>query len=168
MKGFTIIESVLALGIIGAGLLGLIYSISQINNGALLADQTIVAVNIARETLEQIIAQRDCAAAGCGYASTITSINTNKTYNANPVSGFAPFVLSTTALEVDPDSDGVVDDFLDAKSSSGYARVTATVSWNSGANSIKLETLITDYIKSGGGGGTPGANEDTVVQCIPR
>ncbi len=145
IEGFTLIEAVLSIAVIGVGLVGMLYAFQGSVNSSLVADQTVIATNIARETMERIIAQRDCNESGCGYAATLTSINTSNTYDENPVSGFAGFVLDSTALEVNPDDDDNSDDFLDASAGSGYARVTVQVSWNNGNRSIQLATLITDY-----------------------
>jgi prepilin-type N-terminal cleavage/methylation domain-containing protein len=144
-RGFTLVETVLTLAIVAAGLIGLIYAFGNLSAQSIVIDQTIVATNLAHETRETIIAQRDCNEAGCGYSATLASINTTNTYDANPVPGFPGYAIDTSALEVDPDSDGGTDDFLDAKPGSGYARVTTQVSWNGGANSINVETLITSY-----------------------
>jgi len=144
LKGFTLIEGVLGIAIIGVGLAGLLMAFPTLIHSSLLLDQTAVATNIARETMETIMAQRDCDEPGCGYSATLTSIG-NNTYDANPVTGFASYALDTTVLEVDPDNDDDVDDFLDPLPGSGYARVTVLVSFNNGSNSISLATLISDY-----------------------
>lgn len=145
ISGFVLLDALLGLALLGAGLLGILYAFQGSVSSSLLADQSMIATNLARETLEKIIAQRDCNLSGCGYGATLTSINTNHSYDQNPVSGFSNYIVNTSALEVDPDSDGGTDDFLDAKSGSGYARVTVTVSWDSAAHSISLATLITSY-----------------------
>ena len=145
MRGFTFLDAVLGLALLAAGLLGILYVFQGSVSSSLLADQTVIATNLGRETLEKITAQRDCNLSGCGYAATLTSINTNQIYNQNPVSAFPIYSITATALEVDPDSDGGTDDFLDAQPGSGYARVTVNVSWNSGANSIQLVTLLGNY-----------------------
>lgn len=145
MRGFTFLDAILGLALLAAGLLGILYVFQGSVSSSLLADQTVIATNLGRETLEKITAQRDCNLSGCGYAATLTAINTNHTYDQNPVSGFSNYTITSTALEVNPDSDGGTDDFLDAQSGSGYARVTVTVSWNSGANSIQLVTLLGSY-----------------------
>jgi type II secretory pathway pseudopilin PulG len=147
IPGFTFLDAVLGLALLAAGLLGLIYVFQGSVSSSALAGQTLVATNLARETLEKITAQRDCKLSGCGYAATLTSINTDLTYNQSPVSAFPIYTILTTALEVDPDSDGGTDDFLDAQSGSGYARVTVTVSWNNNANSIQLVTLLGSYTR---------------------
>jgi len=140
-KGFTLIEAVLSIAILGIGLVGVIYAFQGAARSSLLADQTIIATNIARGTLERIVASRDAN----GYATTLTAINTSHTYNENPATGFPGFVLNTTALEVNSGDNSATDDFLVAQVGSGYARVTATVSWNNSANSIRLVTLIVNY-----------------------
>ncbi len=143
--GFSLLDALLGLALLSVGLIGMLYAFQGSVSSSGLADQSIIATNLARETLEKIVAQRDCQLAGCGYASTLTSINTNHTYNQNPVAGFSGYAITAVGLEVDPDSDGGTDDFLDAKSGSGYARVTVTVTWNSAANSISLVTLLGSY-----------------------
>lgn len=145
IKGFTFLDAVLGLALLAAGLLGILYVFQGSATSSILADQTIVATNLARETLEKITAQRDCNLSGCGYTPTLISINTNQIYNQNPVAAFPIYSITTTALEVDPDSDGGTDDFLDALPGSGYARVTVNVSWNSGVNTIQLVTLLGSY-----------------------
>jgi type II secretory pathway pseudopilin PulG len=139
--GFTLVEAVLSLALVATGLLGVIYAFQSMSQSSLLADQTVTATNIARATIERIIARRDAN----GYASTLAAVSTSNTFDENPVTGFSGYVLNSSALEVDPDDDGNVDDFLDAAPGSGYARVTVQVSWNSGSNSISLVTLMANY-----------------------
>lgn len=134
----------MSIALIGIGVAGIFMVMPSLIHSSLLADQTIVATNLASETMEDIIAQKDCNETGCGYASTLSAISTGF-YDANPVNGFAGYAISTSQLEVDPDNDDAVDDFLDASPGSGYARITVTISWNSGASSISLATLLADY-----------------------
>lgn len=141
--GFTLIEAVLSLGVMAAGLLGVLYAFHGMGSSSVLADQTITATNIARAAVEKVIAKRDAS----GYSAALTAISSG-TFNQNPVTNYAPFVLSVAAYEVDPDDDGTVDDFLDAAPGSGYARVTVTVTWNSGSKTLSLVTLITNYTPS--------------------
>jgi hypothetical protein len=131
--------------IIGAGFVAIITAFQGSSKNSLLTDQTLVASNLAAETMDKIFAQRDCNNAGCKYASTLASINTSNTYDYNPAIGFAGYVIDSTALEVNPDADAGTDDFLDASAGSGYARVTVTVTWNNGANSISLVSLMANY-----------------------
>ena len=146
-RGFTLIESVLAIAVIGAGLVGVMYAFQGSVSSSLLADQSIIASNIAREALERIVAQRDNNADGnVGYTDTLAAIQ-GGTYTLNNAYGQAGFNLVSSAVEVNPNDNNATDDFLDAQPGSGYARVTVTVSWNSAANSIKLETLLAKYKK---------------------
>ncbi len=136
-KGVTLIEAVLMIAVIGAGLLGVMYVFSGGTQSSLLADQTIVASNLAKEKLEQIIADR----ANKGYAVTIATNYSDGTMPAP----YSQYARNVTITEVDPDADSGSDDFLDPLGNSGYARVTVTVSW-AGGNSVKLETLLADYV----------------------
>lgn len=140
-QGFTLIEAVLAIGIIAVGIIGLQFSMQGASRNSLIADQSLVATHLAQETIERIIAYRD----ENGYTSALTAINTSNTFDEDPVTGFPNYAIDSTALEVDPDDDNSEDDFLDASSGSGYARVTVNVSWNGGNNSIDLVTLIAEY-----------------------
>ncbi|MBL4818280.1 MAG: type II secretion system protein [Deltaproteobacteria bacterium] len=140
MRGFSLIESVLSMTIIAAGFIGIVTAFQGSAQSSLLADQTITATYLASGTLDRIFARRDTN----GYTTTVAYINAEN-YDQNPVSGFSNYVLTATALEVDPDADAGNDDFLDSSPSSGYARVTVSISWDSGARSISLASLITDY-----------------------
>lgn len=140
MRGFTLIEAVLSLAVMAVGLLGVLYAFQSMSRSSVLADQTVIASNIARATIDQIIAKRDAS----GYAAALSAI-TSGTFNQNPATNHPGYVVTVTAYEVDPDKDGGTDDFLDASANSGYARVTVATAWNNNANSMNLVTLIADY-----------------------
>ncbi len=146
MKAFTLLDAVLGLALLSAGLIGVLYVFQGSVSSSVLSDQTAVAVNLARETMEKIEAQRDCNLSGCGYSPTLASIAASA-YNQNPVAGFAGYQIVASAYEVNPDSDGGSDDFLDAQSGSGYARVTVSVNWTTAgvANSVSFVTLLASY-----------------------
>ncbi len=140
-RGFTLIEAVLSLGVMAIGLLGVIYAFQGMSRSSVLADQTVIASNIARATLDKIAAKRDAS----GYASAFSAV-IGGNFNQNPVANHPSFAVTATTYEVNPDKDGGTDDFLDASPGSGYARVTVTVSWNNGANSLVVVTLIANYL----------------------
>jgi prepilin-type N-terminal cleavage/methylation domain-containing protein len=141
MRGFTLIEAVMAVAIVGIGLVGVIYAFHGMGTSSLLADQTVMASNIARGALESVQASRDSN----GYFLTLGEIQAGS-YNLIPVTSNPSFNLTVTAVEVDPDKDaGATDDFLDSSLGSGYGRVTATVNWNNGGNSLSLVTMIAHY-----------------------
>ncbi|MBI2091572.1 MAG: hypothetical protein HYT75_01065 [Deltaproteobacteria bacterium] len=136
-KGVTLIEAVLMIGIVGAGLIGIAYTMFGGPKSALIADQTVVAAHLAREKMEQILADR----ANNGYATTIATSYSDGALTGN----YSIYTRNVTITEVDSDADGGSDDFLDALAGSGYARVTTTVTWNSGNNTVKEEMLIANY-----------------------
>lgn len=139
--GFTLIEAVLSLGVLAIGLLGVIYAFHGMGESSVLADQTVVASNVARGAIERVIAKRDAS----GYAAALTAIS-NGSFNQNPVTNYPPYTLTVSAYEVNPDKDvGATDDFLDASPGSGYARVTVNMTWNTGKNSMNLVTIIANY-----------------------
>lgn len=144
LRGFTLVEMVLSIGLLGVGLIGIFYFFANLLTSSMVTDQTIIAANLARETMETILARKDCDNSGCGYTTTLSTIQSG-TYNASPVSGFSAYTITTTATEVDPDNDDSIDDFLDASPGSGYARVTVLVSWNAGQNTFTLVTLMANY-----------------------
>ncbi len=136
-KGVTLIEAVFTVAIIGAGLLGVLYAYLGGARSSLLANQTVVAANLAQEKLEEIIADRSSQ----GYAATILT-----NYSDGQLSGdFSAYTRNVTILEVDPDDDDSSDDFLDPLPGSGYARITVVVSWSGGAEQVNMETLIAEY-----------------------
>lgn len=139
-KGFTLIEAVLAIGLVAIGLVGVMIAFQGAARNAILADQTVAATNLARGALEHVITQRDAG----GYTATLSSI-TGGSYNEASIVGLTGYALTVSASEVNPDVDPGTDDFLDAAPGSGVARVTALVSWNSGRSSIQLVTLIAQY-----------------------
>jgi len=143
-RGFTLIEAVLSLSLLAVGLLGLLYIFENASVNTLVADQSYIARNLAMQALETVIAQRDSALAGGGYPTTLTSIQANN-YNQTPVSGFTGYNLTVTAVEVDAQSSMATTNFTVALPGSGYALVTATVTWNSGTSTVKLATLISNY-----------------------
>ncbi len=123
--------------IIGAGLIGVLYVFTAGTRGSLVANQTIIASNLAREKLDQIVASR----ASAGYPATIAT-----NFSDGVLGGaYSPYTRNVTITEVDPDDDDDVDDFLDASAGSGYARVTVVVSFSGGVENVKLETLLSQY-----------------------
>ncbi|MFH1874371.1 MAG: prepilin-type N-terminal cleavage/methylation domain-containing protein [Pseudomonadota bacterium] len=136
-KGVTLIEAVFTVAIIGAGLLGVLYAYLGGAKSSLLANQTVVAANLAKEKLEEIVADR----ASQGYAATILT-----NYSDGQLAGdYSAYTRNVTILEVNPDDDNTTDDFLDPSPGSGYARLTVVVTWSGGTEQVKLESLIADY-----------------------
>ena len=124
--GFTLLDALLGLVLLASGLVGMLYAFQGSISSSFLADQSVVAINLARQTLEKVSAQRDCNLSGCGYAATLVSITTNA-YNQNPVPGFPGYTITTSAYEVNPGIGGLIDDFLSVLPGSGYMRITVVV-----------------------------------------
>src|SRR3989338_1758963 len=88
-KGFTLIEGVLSILIIGVGLIGVLYVFSGSTKSSLQADQIAVAQNLAEEKLETIIADK----ANTNYTTVINNINSGA-YNDGPI--FNIYTRTTT------------------------------------------------------------------------
>ncbi|MFC1855442.1 prepilin-type N-terminal cleavage/methylation domain-containing protein [Thermodesulfobacteriota bacterium] len=130
-NGFTLIETILVIivlaissyGVLSVFINGLKESASPL--------QGVQAIELAKEKLEIIIADKHDTSKGYAY---IVSGN----YPAEtPVSGFSEFNRSVTLQEID------ALDLATASPGSGYLKVTVTVSWSSG--SISLDSLVADY-----------------------
>ena len=139
-RGFTLLEVVFALLVLSAGLIGVLMAYQSAAKTGIEAEQSQRAVALLRGNFETITRDYDAL----GYAAVLASL-TAQSYDETPVAAFPEFSIDVSVLEVNPDDDNATDDFLDASHGSGYARVTGVVSWNSGADQIKLETLLTDF-----------------------
>jgi len=134
-RGFTLIEILLTVAVVGVGLIGVLYAYTAATRNAVSAERAVVASFLAREKMEEIIADRSLL----GYGAVLS-----KEYSDGRLpSPFSAFTRSVRIIEVDPDADIGSDSFLDPLPGSGYARVTVEVGYGDG--SVKLETLIADY-----------------------
>lgn len=135
ITGFTLVEAIIAIAVIGGGLIGVMYAFNSSTKASILTERTVVASFLTREKLERIVADRSTK----GYAATIAT-----NYSDGQLTGnFSAFSRNVSIVEVDPDLDAGVDSFLDPLAGSGYARVTVAVTY--GTETVKLETLIADY-----------------------
>lgn len=125
--GFTLIETIITLVVLSIAAVGVL---SVFTTGiARSANPLIVnqALSLAEEKMDEAIALRKSA----GYAAVTT---TNPGVPAFP----APFNSYSWSRVVDCDP-------TFAPCPAQYQRVTITVSWNAGADSISLVTLIANY-----------------------
>jgi len=116
-KGFTLIEVLVALavlGVIGAAFLG---SLATASNAIFIADEKATAESLARSQMEYIKNQ--------GYDAT----NNPPVYDFDP--DFDGYEIDMTAERLDPDSDGTGDD-------DGIQKITITVN-HLGKQVIELE-----------------------------
>jgi len=125
--GFTLIEAIITLvvlSIAAVGVLSVFTTGIQGSANPLVLDQ---AVQLAQEKMEEAVALRKSG----GFAA-INSINPG-------VPAFpAPFNTYAWSRVVDCDP-------TFAPCPAQYQRVTVTVSWNAGADSVSLVTLIANY-----------------------
>ena len=130
-RGFTFIETVMAIVVIGVGLFGLMHLFTGTVSNAFVTDQAIQATELARERLERVVFDKKMN--GYNYVTTA-----NYPAVENFTGAFSPFTRTMTILEVRSDN------LTTASAGSGYKRVSVTVSWPTG-HSVQLETLVTKW-----------------------
>lgn len=136
-KGFSLIEAILAMTIIGIGVMGVITMYHRTVDRSNEADQTLIATYLAQEKIEQIIHDKK-------YQGYDTIIQGNYAASENmTLQGFPGYTRTTTIQEVSP---------VDLTTSpppaqyrpSGYTRITIGVSVTGGPT-ISFTTLVTDW-----------------------
>ena len=131
-NGFSLIEAMLVMIVIGTAFLGFGFLYGNIDQQALKADLTILATKLAREKMEEVIQTK----ADSGYAAVTSS-------SAQAVtSGAWSFTRRVDVANVNP-NDLTTTPPVD----SNYKRVTVTVSWGTDAGSqVSLTTLLTNVV----------------------
>ncbi|MBI2345927.1 MAG: hypothetical protein HYV03_03415 [Deltaproteobacteria bacterium] len=130
---FTLVELILTMVVITAGLFGLLTVFEAANRGALYGQIAQAAVYLARERLEVITA--DKAYRGYDYidAAHYPSAET-------VMLGEHPYTRLVNIAEVDP------ADLAAPLAASGYKRIDVAVSWGVGAaNQVTLSAILGRY-----------------------
>lgn len=131
--GFTFIDAILTMLIVGIGLSGLMSYFVSVNRQTMNGDMTITASVLAQERLDQLVADKM-------YQGYNFIINGNYPSPENLADPFAGYTRSTTVTEVDP------ADMSTAMPGSGLKKVDIAVSWGANLNErVQLTTLVTSY-----------------------
>lgn len=143
-RGFTLIEAMLVMVVIGTAFFGFGFLFGNMSQQALKSDLSILATKLAKEKLEEVMQQK----ADSGYAS-VSSASPQSV-----MSGTWQFSRRVNVSYVDPTT------FANSIVDTGYKKVEAVVSWGVAAGeSVTLTTLVTNMVPSaisgGGGGGFP-------------
>ncbi|MBU4484142.1 prepilin-type N-terminal cleavage/methylation domain-containing protein [bacterium] len=136
-KGFTIIEVLLTIVILSVGLFGLMILFNNASRGAIESDLEIMASNLAREKLEELISVK---ADVNGYDSLSCGTTTNTVslgVSPGPVYAFTQEVTIEDVL-----SDLETDD--EDPNDTGIKRIDVKMSWLQ-TNELTLSTIVTDY-----------------------
>ena len=129
-NGFTLIEAILTLGVLAAGLLGVLMLYHQNVARSNEMEQTLVATMLAQEKLEQIIHDKEYQ-----HYAFITPLNYPVTEELTS-EGYPGYSRTITIQEV---SD---TDLATPRVGSGYKKVTVGVRIP-GGDLIQLDTLVT-------------------------
>ena len=132
-SGFTFVEAVIAIVVIGIGLVGLTTIFANSAQNVAGIDQSVTATYLASERLEQLISNRHAG----GYNTVAVGTTTEAS-----VAGFAGFSRVTTIQFVQPS--GSIFDVV--QSDAGYKKIQVTVSWVAPAGSVVLESLVTNWV----------------------
>ncbi|MBI1909354.1 MAG: prepilin-type N-terminal cleavage/methylation domain-containing protein [Deltaproteobacteria bacterium] len=129
--GFTFIEAILVVVILGFGLVGLMTLYSNIFTTSVVTDQTLTATYLANEKLEELIAQRELN----GYASLATGTTTE-----SPVASFPNFNRTTVVSFITPSGNSFIPSGVDV----GYKQIAVTVT-GFGQSRLVL-TFVTNWV----------------------
>ena len=133
-NGFSLIEAVLIMVIVGVAFFGFGFLFGNLNQTALEADLTVLATKLARVKMEEVVqVKADGGAAGYSSVSSEGAVSVN--------SGAWSFSRSVDVSFVNP------SDFSSSVLDTGYKKVVVLVSWGPDAGeSISLTTLLTNIV----------------------
>lgn len=115
IRGFTFIEIILVILLIGIVVPGLVSAVAIITKGQVNPMGATVSVYLAQEELERVIARKQSACASCGYANLPVGLGAFA-----PVSGYPNYQRKTDIERIDANlNPSVVDQ--------GYKKVTVTL-----------------------------------------
>lgn len=129
-RGFTLVEALLTVVIIGGGLVGVMALYQNATRSSMQSDLSVEAMYLARERMERVVALK----ASSGYGAISGTLNENVSI------GGRTFARYSQISEVQS------GDFITAQSGSGYKIVQVTVSWgNAASERVILKTVLADY-----------------------
>jgi len=132
-RGFSLIEAVFVMMVIGIAFFGFGYLFGNVDQEALEADLTVIAGKLAKAKMEQVIQTK----ADSGYAAVTAESPTTVT------SGNWDFTQQVNVDYVNP------SDFSNSVSDTGYKKVEVVVSWGAGlGESVTLTSMVTDMVPS--------------------
>ncbi len=128
-NGFTVVETILSTSIMALGFMGGMAVMQNSVAGTVKGDRSTMAIQIAQEKVEEILADNQFR--GYDFASDSTN------YDSESLDG--GYVRSVSLTEVDP------NDFSVASPGSGLSNVTVTVIWgNAYGQTVSYSTLIAE------------------------
>lgn len=130
-RGFTFIEIILVIVLIGIAVPGLVSAVAFITNGQVNPMGTTVSTYLAQEEMEKIIARKQSTCAGCGYANIPVGLGAFA-----PVAGFPNYQRKTDIERIDANLNPSGVDV-------GYKKVTVTVQDIGVGPSVPDAVLIT-------------------------
>jgi len=134
LKGFSLLEAILATLILGAGLIGGMITFQNTALSTINQDLSSIATQLANEKIESIMADKEYL----GYAYLDDELN----YPTEHMDGEFDFfsrVVSITEVNI--------DDLTTEEIGSGVKKISVTVNWgNQAFQQITMSTLISENI----------------------
>ncbi len=130
MKGFTLIEVIITLGVLAGGTMGVLAMYQRNIERAAQMEQTTIAMELAQEKLEQIIQDKKYQ----NYAY-INSTNYPATPEDLTAQGFKGYTRITTITEVD------ATNLTTPQNGTGYKKITVNISAG-GTTAATVETMV--------------------------
>lgn len=132
ISGYTLIELLITIVVISAGLTGIMALFENAAKGALQADLNVIAVNLAHEKMEQVV----IAKVAGGYAALGITPYPDEIFTGD----LSVYQRQTAISEV------AGADLSTPSEGSGYKRVDVTVKWGEKASErIVLSTVLSNY-----------------------
>lgn len=132
-RGFTIVETVVAVVLIGVALPPMLWALRQEHRNRVRPVMAAKAGWLAVEKLEDIIADRHSTTRGYSY------LVTGNYPDETPVAGVTGFSRTVSFTETGPDL---------VSAGTGYKKATVNVTWTDGTGASRtttLVTVVTDY-----------------------
>lgn len=128
-RGFTLVEAILTVVIIGGGLVGVMVLYQNATRSSMQSDVAIEAMYLAREKMEQTVATKVLSGYGAITGSLTESVSV----------GGRTFTRIRSIAEVSG------TDLMTSQSGSGYKSVEVTVRWgNAATEQVTLKTILSN------------------------
>ncbi len=135
-RGFTLIEIIMIVVLMGVSIPGLISALSFITKAQVNPLGSSTASYLSQERMEEMIARKVSSCADCGYANLTVGMGTFA-----PVTGFSNYEKKTDVAYVDASFNAVGSD-------QGYKKITVTVRDIGVGPSVPdavLDTVLANY-----------------------
>lgn len=131
-KGFTLVESVMAMVVLSIGLWGGLATFTNATASSINSDSQVLGSQLAAQALEEVFIDKN----ENGYNSIVSENYPSATLSAP----YTAYTKSVAINEVDP------ADMQTSQAGSGYKRVDVTITWGDAyAENVTVSTVFSNY-----------------------